>query len=1219
MLSKENPALQKEEEINQEKIQKIKSSTNIKYLEDISNDLFNQIFTNMEFNNISGEKIPINDYNDFYNYQINLNSNYNSNIINDIQYKPTQLKKSNEEANSTTISPNCHFVRTSKIINNSESTLDHYNTVIGNKLLTKGIYYYAIKILELGDNTDMCFGIVEKNSEFIKNEKYRNYPLCEFENCFGFNLNNNFYKYNRESIVLSIGTIISIKVNLNKGKMFIYFNGEQATNNIIKIKNENFEYYPAFSLSSGKSIQIKFGFIYDFNKIPENVNKFFEKPICQINNLEKIISCYMAIIDKCLNKIINHNQITFIDLMKYFNPMINIFSQYAFNDEYIMKKYILKYMYKNYYENKEINEFFDEKYNFLYLIIIYIEKNKKQKSILFLLDCLCEEINNGLLLINSNEIVTIILLIKLYNYLLKKNLFKEILFNEENKNENVEKCIKSQLNVIFQSIKIFGISYNVVSYDTIMENSLEKVNRFINNKIYLDCFSELIETLLELKLKNGNHKLNKIDELIKDLKFKRNIEVKNEENKENKKLKNIEIPENYLLNQQEFYGNEKNETNFIKNRNLIYNPYRKIFLDMIKDNLNNKSNSNTYNTISAIIIPLLSIYNHYHDKENLFNYTNEQILSFLPLLSRDNIIFNNFDSIKNIIDQNILEIEMNKKQYNISSFILGFLIFLSPIFEKDLFDIDLILQHHEFRKIVKKWEKKSQFVKENNYIENMKNLILLVNDYNLIVIKKAIESLIPYFEELLNNKFYYFLPFDFIYLLRFFIQFIFYYFYIYKEEKIMKDINTIKLFILFMDINLEFLSNDKICNKYFFNIFDNIKMLYNIISLYNMNYKDLKFLTSDEYLTKLLLIIKTNFEKKDKSYKKYLAEFLMYFNPVFNNDNIGNHLWSDNSLIFFILKEIKNDNNNFWIMTFIIEYLVKMKLILKIEKTENILNINTAQITSEHKRKLKKYFYSIRKIINFIKQFIQSDEVLNKYFNHYITDFIFEKKDKYSIYCYFLNIALLIIKKLINQNLFNFWKNKINESNKGEYKIKYLLNECFDFIEVIFLYIPNQYKNILEKKEKEENSENADKKENRENEELNGDLKHYYIKIINNIKINDITKLYELIEKNELVRNYENTYKSCLRKVIIFLNDIESNYNLIHKEIDTNNDNICPICLDKNNDVHVSPCDHMFCFTCVKKLNNRRCPICRKIIKEIKEHPEFKFGDNDNDSDFDNE
>ena len=33
----------------------------------------------------------------------------------------------------------------------------------------------------------------------------------------------------------------------------------------------------------------------------------------------------------------------------------------------------------------------------------------------------------------------------------------------------------------------------------------------------------------------------------------------------------------------------------------------------------------------------------------------------------------------------------------------------------------------------------------------------------------------------------------------------------------------------------------------------------------------------------------------------------------------------------------------------------------------------------------------------------------------------------------------------------------------------------------------------------------------------------------------------------------------------------------------------------------------MFCFTCVKKLNDRRCPICRTVIRGIREHPEFKF------------
>ena len=1206
MLSKENPALQKEEDINQEKIQRIKPLTNIKYFKDISNDLFNQIFSNMEFNNISGEKIPINDYHDFYNFQINLNSNYNNNYINDIQYKATKFKKLNEEDITITISPNSHFVRTSKIINNSESTLEHYNTIIGNKLLTNGIYYYGIKILELMDNTDMCFGIVEKNSEFIKNEKYRNYPLCEFENCFGFNLNNNFYKYNGERIILSIGTIISIKVNLNKGKMFIYLNGEQVIKNSIKIKNENLEYYPAFSLSSEKLIQIKFGSIYDFNKIPKNVNKFYEKPTCQINNLEKIISCYISIIDKCLSKIINHNQITFIDSMKYFNPMIKIFSNYAFNDEYIMKNYILKYMYRNYYENKDINEFFDEKYNFLYLIIINIEKNKKQKSIIFLLDCLCEEINNGLLLTNPNDIINIILLIKLYNYLLKKNLFKKILFNEENKNGNVEKYIKSQLTIIFQSIKIYGISYNDFEYNNIMEQSKKKVNKFIDNKIYLDSFSELIETLLELKLKNRNNKFNKIDELINALKITKNINEKNGENNKNKKLNNFKILDKCLSDKNEFYENENNETSFIKNRNLIYNPYRKIFLDMIKDNLNNKSDFNTYNIISTIFMPLLSIYNYYHYKENLFNYSNDQILSFLPLLSNDNIIFNDFSKIKNIIDENILDKEMNKKQYNISSFILGFLIFLSPFFEKDLFDIDLILQKHEFRKIVKKWEIKSKFVKENNYIENMKNLILLVNDYNLIIIQKALESLIPYFEELLTNKFYFFLPFNFVYLLRFFIQFIFYYYTIYDDEKIMIAKNTIKLLQLFFDINFELLNNDNIYNKYFFNIFDNIKMLYNIISLSGKNtiHKDLKFFTCDEYLNKLFPIIIKTFEEKDKSHKKYLAKFIMYFDtdlfiaPQDDND----------FLISFILKEIKNDNNNFWIITFIVEYLVKTKLIFKIEKTGNILNMNNAQITSEHKKKLKKYFYSIRKTINFIMKFINSEEVINKYFNHYITDIIFEKKDKYSIFCYFLNIAVLIIKKLLNQNLFNFWKNKINNLNKRDYRINSLVRECFVFIEPIFLNIPKQYKEFLERKEN---------KDNKENNELNEDLKHYYINIINNIKINDIMKLYELIEKDDRIKDYEDLFKCCLRKIIRFLNDIEFKYNLIHKEVDTNNDNLCPICLDKNNDVHVSPCEHMFCFTCVKKLTNKKCPICRKIIKEIKEHPEFKFGDNNSDSDND--
>ena len=85
--------------------------------------------------------------------------------------------------------------------------------------------------------------------------------------------------------------------------------------------------------------------------------------------------------------------------------------------------------------------------------------------------------------------------------------------------------------------------------------------------------------------------------------------------------------------------------------------------------------------------------------------------------------------------------------------------------------------------------------------------------------------------------------------------------------------------------------------------------------------------------------------------------------------------------------------------------------------------------------------------------------------------------------------------------------------------------------------------------------------------------------------------------------------------MLIFLNEIETKYNLKQKNINPNEgsqdskSNTCPICLDNLNDIHVNPCGHMFCFACVKKFNDRRCPICRRNIVGILEHPEFKFSE----------
>ena len=70
----------------------------------------------------------------------------------------------------------------------------------------------------------------------------------------------------------------------------------------------------------------------------------------------------MEIVDKCLIKIMNHKQISFNESIRFFYPMITFFANIAFNDEYIMKQYILKYMYKNYLENKDIEIFFNVRY-----------------------------------------------------------------------------------------------------------------------------------------------------------------------------------------------------------------------------------------------------------------------------------------------------------------------------------------------------------------------------------------------------------------------------------------------------------------------------------------------------------------------------------------------------------------------------------------------------------------------------------------------------------------------------------------------------------------------------------------------------------------------------------------------------------------------------------------------------------------------------------------
>ena len=65
---------------------KEKDMLNIKYLKDNTYNVFNAIFSGIEFENINGQIIKNNDIQDFNKFQIELNSNYKS-TINVFDYK----------------------------------------------------------------------------------------------------------------------------------------------------------------------------------------------------------------------------------------------------------------------------------------------------------------------------------------------------------------------------------------------------------------------------------------------------------------------------------------------------------------------------------------------------------------------------------------------------------------------------------------------------------------------------------------------------------------------------------------------------------------------------------------------------------------------------------------------------------------------------------------------------------------------------------------------------------------------------------------------------------------------------------------------------------------------------------------------------------------------------------------------------------------------------
>ena len=1263
------------------KTNKNKKKSKFVHLKDFSYDIFNAIFNNIEFNNIKNKKIKIKDFQDFIDFQKNLNSYYKPkirtadykhlnkiSILKENPYKPIKLRKISEEDTAITISPNGMFATTSNHKSDLITSLAHYYNIIGNAVIIKGVYYYEIQILQLGDNFDLYFGIISKDSIFFKKDEYKHYPIGCFEDAYAINLNEqNEIDFWYEKKYIKEGDIITVKIDLNDYYIKFFINELNFKSNEISIKAENNSYFPAFSLSGNKEIRVNFGGIFDINYCFNDGNKLDAISIFQLNNLDKIMSCYMTIIENHIIKIMNFQQISYNDSIRFFYPMFNFIGNIALKDEYIVKNYILKFMYEKYEDvNTDIYQYFKKRYNFVYLIIQNINEKMKQNLVLFLLDCLAEEIKHQSFIdINSdNSFENWHKLVNLYNFFLQRKLILDILFEKDNR-DDINKKLKNQLLIIFQPTKIFGFSEDELNNHYTKSNIIiENFQKKNNAKYILFSFKELINTLLSPILEYPEYNLNEFDELVSKKFEKENTfsEINNDtENEYNNSFKVEEKQYNQLwkfllpkkmsvisnredddnnikiVNEDNYNSNDSNyesidEDNIIKlKRKIKSNHYRSIFFSLINEVMNSKSKHEKYNFIITILFPTFFLFNDAYEKDSSSDLTNSQILSFIPLASETLLEINHetfirTEFLKNnkfyeLIKPGILSFELYRKKYNISSFLLKLIInFLSFINSKDIFE-DIKECYFEINDINK------NKIELNQSIRNFQNLLLFINKNFYDTISKTINILISYFNDLINNNLFVLLPICIINGIMFFIKYIYMFSIIYEKDEIFHEDKLENLVNLLMNLNKKILNVKYISKSAIYEVFYEIEVLFGTIDDIRDECGEedinLEIYFNEDYFNTLFKSIDKFYNQADKKMKK-----LFYFFVINFYLGVGDNEQSCDNRYYYLLNYIENDKKDFILNTFILKKCIRKNILKKILKVEKILEIikDDNIIDKNLITKLEKYFKSLILSMRFISKIINEEKVIDKFFNNKIQRTKFEKKleesksnilhkndEEIPIYYCLIKIVSLITTKLLNENFFMLFNKK--------FSLKYnllLFLTCVNFCKNIIMIFPKSFEDKLNKeKEKERNKKqkkktNKQKDKNTEGEEGNEKLKKYYIYAFNHINKNDFAKIIIIIERRGIFGINTANESHILKELISFLNDIQNKYNtrIIDSKEEKEDNLLCPICFVNNSDCHVSPCGHKLCWECIQKLNNDICPICRAKMTDVLEHPNFKFKHN---------
>ena len=589
---------------------------------------------------------------------------------------------------------------------------------------------------------------------------------------------------------------------------------------------------------------------------------------------------------------------------------------------------------------------------------------------------------------------------------------------------------------------------------------------------------------------------------------------------------------------------------------------------------------------------------------------------------------NKHNSLEKLINPQILSFELHKKNYIISSYLLTLIINIFSLLGEE-FNIYSQLDKYEDN-IKENYIQNEEINDLNKYFNKYQNLLLLLNKDHYKIIYNTINILVPYINESLNNNFFLFLPFSIINGILFFVKFFFQYIFVYKKYEILVENNIKELMNIFININVKISESENINKKFIIEAIKNIELFLNLLDYLNqikdMDKKKDDKLGKDELINNffnekhfniIFNSIKNNYFKSDNDIMKEYEYFILYFSC--ENCTEYSEYFSQK-----LLKHIEKDEDDFWLNTFIINVCIKRKIINKIVKISKISkcnNNNNDEISKSIYDKLYKYFNYIFIGLSFILNYLNENSIIIKYFNKFIDkqdinsqeedfkiDIESNEKDIYPIYYYFIQIASLIINNLLNNDFFMLFKKK-NFSKITSFLFN-IIDKSIIYFQTLIISIPNNYQDILDKSKK--NNKKSKKMKNNELKE-NNNIEQYYKNIIINIKKNNFANLICLLEKyDQDIPIFINSYLTILKSLISFINDNENKYNKVkinsqeQKEIAIT----CPICLDHHSDCHVSPCGHMFCFSCIQKFTDYRCPICRNNMNGVLEYPNFQFPHN---------